>query len=141
MISKLDIRNLIESSKIEYSMSKDKSMIIKAAILKGLYLALDGKKGIAIPSKYDNIVMYAKIIFRYKIRVGKNNRAYGELYNSLLRLDKMPGYYLGDNVILSNREMAELLANLVLSDYNNDLVINQDKIYQLAIDILGEMEK
>lgn len=141
MISKLDIRKLIEDSKIKYSMSKDKSMIIEAAILKGLYLALDGKKGVAIPSKYDNIVLYAKLVFRYKIKAGKNNRAYGELYNSLLKLDKMPNYYLCDNGILNNRELAELLANLVSSDYNNDLVINQNEVYQLTIGILDEMEK
>lgn len=141
MISKLDIRNLIENSKVEYSMLKDKSMIIKAAILKGIYLALDGKKGIAIPSKYDNIVLYAKLVFRYKIKAGKNNKAYSDLYNSLYKLDKMPGYYLADNVMLSNREIAELLTNLILSDYNNDLVINQNEIYQLVMNILCEMEK
>lgn len=138
MLSKLDVRKKIESIKDRYSETKDKSLLLEAAIIKGLYLALDGEKGIPLPNKYNNITSFSKIMFRYRLKVENIDKAYSYLYTSLMVNNKMPEYYI-HKIPESNSEIAELLADIILDTYNDDININYDLVYNIALNNLNEI--
>lgn len=139
MKSKLDIRDDINRYKEEYKYTCNKILLIKIAIYKGLYTALDGKKGIALSSKYDNIVFYSKIIFKYKLKLknnGDNSKAINFLLKNMRENFKNPEFYIKDTIPFDNDGIARLLTELILSEYTEDIIINYNNIYDIAFEIL-----
>lgn len=137
MLSKLELRKKIEGIKDKYSKDKDKSLLLEAAILKGLYLALDGAKGIPLPNKYNHITSFSKIIFKYKIKSENMDRAYNYLYTSLMLNNKMPEYYI-HKIPKSNADIAEILADILMDVYTDDINVNYELVYNIALNNLNE---
>ena len=104
-----------------------------------MYTALDGKKGIALSSKYDNIVFYSKIIFKYKLKLknnGDNSKAINFLLKNMRENFKHPEFYIKDTIPFDNDGIARLLTELILSEYTEDIIINYNNIYDIAFEIL-----
>lgn len=140
MKSKIDIRNDIASFKLQYEYTKDKSWLIQCAIYKGLYLAMGGQKGIPIPNKYDKIILYSKAIFKFKLNSCNKEKAYSSLYKSLVNMNKMPSYYLGEEIPEDNDSLAKALTLLITEDNTDDLSIRYYNIYSIVHTVLCEME-
>jgi hypothetical protein len=139
MSSILEIRKEIDNDKKEYNRTNNKYKLLHASILKGLYVAKGGRKGIALPSRYEVITIYSKVIFKYKIKldtVKSQEMAFNYLYNELVKLDKKPEYFLDGIIPVTEHHLAKLLASLVASDYADDIIINQEVIYNTAVQIL-----
>jgi hypothetical protein len=146
MLTKMDVRKLIEESKREYTDTSDKTKLVYAAILKGLYIALGGKKGIVIPSKLNSISTSSKIVFKYKIKLDtlkSIDKAYDSLYDSLIRETKInPRDIIKDGVApITNAEQARLMTTLILNEYTEDIIINSNTVYSMALDVLNKFER
>lgn len=142
MCSTLDIRNEVNNYKKEYKETANKLLLLYLAIYKGMYIALGGKKGIALSSKMDRAVEYATIIFKYKIKLdrGKNQDvAVNYLMRNMRENFKHPAYYIKGNIPKENEEIADLLANIVLSEYTEDLVMNHKNISNIASQALEKI--
>jgi hypothetical protein len=144
MLTKLDVRKIIDNTKNEYSTSHDKVMLLKVAIAKGLYKALGGTKCITVPTIFDSITTYSFIVFKYKIKcdtLKSSKRAFNILIRELMENRKSPEYFLGNKIPVSNEDMANLLATLIIYDYDyEDIIINKNNIYNIAFDLLQGME-
>jgi hypothetical protein len=144
MLTKLDVRKIIDNTKNEYSTSHDKVLLLKVAITKGLYKALGGTKCVPVPTIFDSITTYSFIIFKYKIKcdtLKSNNKAFNILVKELMENRKSPEYFLGENIPTNNKDIANLLSTIVIYDYEyEDIIINQNNIYSITFDLLQDMD-
>ena len=138
MVSKIDIRNKIELLKDKYSKSYDKELLNEVAIYKGLYLALDGKRAVTLPNKYDKLVVISKIIFKYKIKLENVSRAFSYIYNNLISNGIMPEFYFSEP-LTKNEDIAILFINIITDLDNNDLEICPVRTFELINSILNEL--
>lgn len=145
MRSKVTIRKLIDYYKNEYSRDKDKDMLIYIAILKGMYIALGGKKGIPLNANLDFIVKLSKILFSYEHKIMTSKPE--NVIKAHLWLDeelRKIGIYTGSitNIMYNNTfnsiVICSLLSELVCREYGEDLFINNNKIYNIALDIISK---
>lgn len=142
MCSTLDIRNDIMEYKDEYSKSGNKLLLLYTAIYKGMYIALGGKKGIALSNKLDNIVYYSTIIFKYKLKMNRcsnKDNAVNYLMKNMRENFKQPSYYLNGHIPVENDDIATLLADIIASENTEDLIINHKNIYNISMEALGKI--
>lgn len=144
MLTKLEIRKQIDCKKEEYGVINDKTLYVDIAILKGLYLALDGKKYITIPQWFDNITAYAKLIFKHKLNIKAGlpkEKIAGSLIKSLISICKKPESFLNNGIPVTNEEIAKLFVKIILSEYTEDMVINFDSTYSKALELLNNIDE
>lgn len=142
MANRLGIRNKINLYKEEYKRTEDIKLLLTVAIYKGMYIALGGKKGITLPSKYDNIVIFSKIIFNYKIKLNSNkdiSYAIRYLLKNMRENFRKPEFYLKEQIPVDNISIATLLADIITDDYSEDLVINKHNIMEIALEALEQI--
>ena len=143
MRNTLVIRKMIDYYKDKYSSNKDKDMLIYIAILKGAYLASGGKKGIPLSNSIDFKVKHSKILFSYEKRLNTHKdklKAHIWLEEEL----RKNGKYIGcieerTNNIPTNNIIAQYLAELINTEYKEDLFINSNKIYSITIEIVSNL--
>lgn len=142
MISKISIRNEIKNHKELYRNTNDKDELLYVALLKALYLADGGKKGIALNSEYDPVTYRSLVVFKYMITLDNNYRmdkvTYRHIHDILMKIGKSPNYYLNSRISKSNTTIAKLISFVVCYDYNENRLINKDKIYEIALNILNK---
>lgn len=145
MRNKMHVRKLIEHYKKEYSSNKDRDMLLYIAILKGMYISLGGQKGIPLNSNLDFIVKYSKIVFTYAYKIENSKlvleselKAHMWLGEELRKNGKYIEHFLSSYEVRPGKlEIATLLADLISSDYTDDLLINHHKIQIITMDILN----
>ena len=142
MHSTLDIRNAIVKYKDDYNRSNNKILLLYIAIYKGLYIALGGKKGIALSNKLDGVVYYSNIIFKYKLKlnncVNKKN-AVNYLIKTLIENFRQPTIYFSNQIPIENKDIATLLADIISSENIEDLVINRNNVYKITLEALEKL--
>lgn len=143
MITRLDIRKIIDNTKEEYSKTGELSIFVNIAILKGLYIALGGTKYITVPTKFDNITCYSIIVFKHKLKLSckSESKITQDLVRSLIINNKKPEYFLNNKLPTTNDEIANLLVALILSVYTEDMVINSNNIHNLAKELLDKVDE
>lgn len=118
-------------------------LILEAAIVKGLYLALGGTKGILLPSRYDNVTQTSKVIFKYKIKT-KNNSDYYSLLKVLKQSNINYVHYinLNFNNEITNDMLASLAGNIIIDKYKNeqDPTINNINIQLIILGYLNYID-
>ena len=143
MSSTLDIRNTIVKYKNDYDRRSNKILLLYIAIYKGLYIALGGKKGIALSNKFDSAVYYSNIIFKYKLKlnncVNKRN-AVNYLIKTLRENFKQPTIYLRNQIPIENKDIATLLADIIASENIEDLVVNHNNVYNITLEALEKLQ-
>lgn len=137
MKKKVVVRKMIEEAKEKYIESNDKSLLLEAALLKGYYLALGGKKGIAIPKKFDRIICMSKSLFKYKINIDIKDNAYMTLYKEFLNMGLKLDYFNTSFNVLTNEDTANLIAFILTECNEQDIVINYKSINDIALNILN----
>ncbi len=141
MSSKLYVRKEIERYKQQYNISHNNDLLLYIAILKGYYKSLGGDKYFAIPSLYDDITKKSEVCFRHRNRVHslKSNKLItANLIRSIMNIGKNPSAFLSDSIPLSDSEIAILLAEMIVVDNTEDMIINKDNIYSKALNIMQQ---
>lgn len=144
MLTKIDMRKMIENKKREYSASGNKEILLHVAIMKGMYDAYGGTKYITVPPMYNFVVKSSIIVFTYKNRlktVGYNKAKIG-LIGELLEIGidtevcNIEQYISTDNIGISR-----LLALIILCKYTEDIVINSEAIIDIAFELLENIDE
>lgn len=131
MLSKIELRDIIQNKKDEYFKNDDMYAIIEAAIYKGYYKAIKGEKAIAIPNKYNTLVDISELIIKASLKdrdivttytfFAKNN-VYVDLSNT--------------GIEVSNNDLARIFVDLVIQSYNDSLIMTREVLYRTIKDIL-----
>lgn len=144
MLTKLEVRKLIERTKEEYGYSGDKTLLVNIAVLKGLYTALGGTKYITVPQKFDDITTFSNIVFKHKLNTMKRvslDRVTSNLVKSLLAINKQPEVIVGVTTPLSNNEISLMMLNLIFSEYTEDMSIKSLDIQNITLDLLQRLDE
>lgn len=144
MRNALTIRKEIDNYKDRYCISKDKDMLLCIAILKGMYIASGGKKGIPLNNNLDFIVKYSKILFKYekKLCASKDKLKANIWLEEELRKN---GKYIGSiedrlyNMTVKQM-IAQCMADIISTEYKEDLFINSNKIYNMTLELINSLE-
>lgn len=84
VFNKVIIRSDIESCKKRCTMDRNKKALVRAAILKGIYIAIGGKKGVVIPPEYNMIAQSSYQVFNVLVNKNTGNRMIDCENNSIL---------------------------------------------------------
>lgn len=147
MLSKMDTRRIIENEKEKYNKTNNKDILIRVAILKGYYLVIGGTKAIPLPNKFDLITANSKLIFKYKMKISNHKSIISDikateiLYKLLLINNKQPEYYINSQVYRTNTDLANLLTRLICSEYTEDILINQQTVFNIALNTLNDVTR
>ena len=144
MLSKIGVRRIIENTKDNYTNSGDKTLFVDLVLLKGLYIAIGGTKGIPTPSKFDKITSLARIVFKYYLKSKESTdktltRAFDGLYDGLCESGIIPEDFIID-IPTTEEDIAGLLASLVVSFYVEDMLVNYNNIYNKTLKIIREVD-
>lgn len=138
------IRGEIDRVKGLYCKTGDSNYLITVALLKGLYIAIGGTKGIPLSAKVGDIAWISAIVFKYmyKVDTHKNtNKAINELVEELQRaniiIQLIPVYKYG--TLKSNEYIAELLGDCVGAYIQPDILINKMNIMDTTLKLLYGM--
>lgn len=144
MLTKLEIRKLIDNAKDEYACSGNKTLLVNIAIMKGLYTAIGGKKYITLPQKFDNIATYSNIVFKHKLNT-KNKMSKDKittlLVKYLMAVGKKPENIIGTTVPISNNDISILMLNLIFSEYTEDMIIKSLDIQSITLNLLQKLDE
>lgn len=144
MLTKLEVRKLIDCAKEEYSYSGDKTILVNIAIMKGLYIAIGGTKYITVPQKFDNITTFANIVFKHKINTMtkmSKDRLTSLLIKSLIAIGKQPEIIIGNNVPIYNNDISIMMNNLIFSEYTEDMCIKSLDIQTTTLNLLQKLDE
>lgn len=144
MLTKLEVRKLIDCAKEEYSYSGDKTILVNIAIMKGLYIAIGGTKYITVPQKFDNITTFANIVFKHKINTMtkmSKDRLTSLLIKSLIAIGKQPEVIIGNNVPIYNNDISIMMNNLIFSEYTEDMCIKSLDIQTITLNLLQKLDE
>lgn len=144
MLTKLEVRKLIDCAKEEYSYSGDKTILVNIAIMKGLYIAIGGTKYITVPQKFDNITTFANIVFKHKINTMtkmSKDRLTSLLIKSLIAIGKQPEIIIGNNVPIYNNDISIMMNNLIFSEYTEDMCIKSLDIQTITLNLLQKLDE
>lgn len=144
MLTKLQIRKLIDSTKEEYNNSGDKTLLVNIALMKGLYIAIGGTKYITMPQKLDNMVSYASIVFKHKLNIEskmQKDKITSFLIKSLMSVGKKPENIIGNTIPISNNDISILMVNLIFSEYTEDMMINSLNIRNITLELLQKLDE
>ncbi len=144
MLTKLQIRKLIDSTKEEYNNSGDKTLLVNIALMKGLYIAIGGTKYITMPQKLDNMVSYASIVFKHKLNIEsqmQKDKITSFLIKSLMSVGKKPENIIGNTIPVSNNDISILMVNLIFSEYTEDMMINSLNIRNITLELLQKLDE
>ena len=137
---KLIIRRLIERYKQRYTRYRRVDDILRAAILKGLYIATGGRKGIIIPNNFDFVVLGSIITFTYMVKLDNGNDEKAlEFLNSAL--EKNNKFITVNECCKDNLQIAKLLSAITFSNQKEQPMVTRSKITSLAYEILCQLER
>lgn len=144
MLTKLEVRKLIDCAKEEYSCSGDKTILVNIAIMKGLYIAIGGTKYITVPQKFDNITTFASIIFKHKLNTMtkmSKDRITSFLIKSLIAIGKQPEVIIGNNIPIYNNDISIMMSNIIFSEYTEDMCIKSLDIQNITMSLLQKIDE
>lgn len=144
MVTKLEIRKLIDCAKNEYTYSGDKTILVNIAILKGLYISLGGKKYITIPQKFDNITVYSSVVFKHKLNTMTNmskDRLTSYLIKYLMAINKQPEVIIGADIPIMNNDISLMMLRLIFSEYTEDMMLKSLDIQNNTIELLNKLDE
>lgn len=144
MLTKLQIRKLIDCAKEEYNNSGDKTLLVNIALMKGLYAAIGGTKYITMPQKLDTMVCYASIVFKHKLNTMnkmQSDKVTSFLIKSLMSVGKKPESIIGNTIPTSNNDISVLMINLIFSEYTEDMMINSINIRNTTLELLQRLDE
>lgn len=144
MLTKLQIRKLIDCTKEEYNNSGDKTLLVNIALMKGLYIAVGGTKYITMPQKLDTMVCYASIVFKHKLNIMnkmQSDKVTSFLIKSLMSVGKKPENIVGSTIPTSNNDISVLMINLIFSEYTEDMMINSINIRNTTLELLQRLDE
>lgn len=142
--NKIAIRDSIEYHKLNFINTRSDEELLKAAVLKGLYMAVGGKKGIVLSPKADYIVFGTNIIFTYMYKLDTCKTPTGatswliqsNIDKHIINTIAMAGT---KNNHLSNEEIAKLTSQVIFSSNIEDIVFNKITVYNVVLDILNRL--
>ena len=140
---KIVIRDSITMSKYNYLNTGSNEYLIQAALLKGLYLAVGGQKGIVLTPKVDYVVQGACIAFTYMYKLD-NGKIPGKAVEWLIKklkepLPNVPMSY--DRYCTSNEDIAHLASEIIFRNHIEDIVVNKVSVYSTVVRILNRLER
>lgn len=138
MSEKIYIRKLIDEYKIKYNSTFNFIYLIDVAILKGVYLAIGGTKGIPLNPNMTALVNTTRQVYEYRIKslTYKNDT---KLKLTKLMQRELAEYSIGIEVDLDNVECIATIISTITSSKSN--IINIDTLYTEIINILALVER
>lgn len=144
MLTKLEVRKIIDCAKDEYNKSGDKTILVNIAILKGLYIAMGGTKYINVPQKFNSMTTYASLVFKHKLNI-KNKLSKDKitalLVKSLITIGKKPEIIIGTKIPMLNSDIVVLMLNLIFSEYTEDMTVKSLDIQCITLDLLQRIDE
>lgn len=132
--NKISVRKCITNEKEAYQSDRDKRHLIAIAILKGLYTAIGGEKGIPLSSNFEIIVTNAKALFTYMVLVDSKcyEKAEKFAFNNI-------NFYISVDNVLTNVDVAKTLSYMIFSlcGYREDMVINHIDLETITVRYLN----
>lgn len=143
MLNLIDVRNSIGERRIEYNKSNSRDILIEMSLLKGAYVAIGGKKWIPLPNRYDQMTEIAYSIFSFKQLTLKSkniDKAMQNLYSNSTKFHINIDYYTKGNVPETNKQLAELLCNILSDVYTDIVLLSINRVYSFTLEILEGMD-
>ncbi|MBO5387944.1 MAG: hypothetical protein J6A59_07390 [Lachnospiraceae bacterium] len=138
MSEKIYIRKLIDEYKIKYNSTFNFIYLIDVAILKGVYLAIGGTKGIPLNPNMTTLVTTTRQIYEYRIKslTCKNDT---KLKLTRLIQRELAEYDIRIEVDLDNVECVATIISTITSLKSD--IINIDTLYTEITNILALVER
>lgn len=135
-LSKISVRKSIVREKETYQYDNDKRHLIAIAVLKGLYVAIGGEKGIPLSSNFDIIVSNARLLFTYMSLV--DLKLYEKAEKFAFNNIKFP---ICRNNVSSNADVAKTLSYMIfcVCGYREDMVINHIDLEIITLKYLNTL--
>ena len=98
--------------------------LIRAAVLKGIYVAIGGKKGIILNRNLDFVASSAKYVFDVIIN---DRKTQNKQLNAIINTSG-----------ISNSEIATLITNVAFSNHIETVELNRHSLYNVTYNIINE---